>query len=118
MCISFYIISSHLNSYEFPYRNILHTLNFGSNHRDMKVSCRIIRLIWGLCLGALCGFGCCFGLLGFFNQQLLRSWQILRIRQVKVPCCMAMPVALLCLQTSGKLQCCSKYILILLCSAH
>lgn len=45
-------------------------------------------------------------------------WQILRIRQIKVRCCMAMLVALLCLQTSGKLQCHSKCILILLYSAH
>lgn len=103
---------------------IVHTLNFGSNRYEMKVSCRILGLMggWGrsLLFGVFfCGFGCCFGVFfHFFNQQLLRSWQILRIRQIRVPCVMTMPVALLCLQPSGKLQCHSKYMLIILYSAH
>jgi len=37
---------------------------------------------------------------------------------MKVPCCIAMPLALLWLQSSGKLQCHSKYVLLLLYSAH
>lgn len=103
---------------------IVHTLNFGNNHNEMKVSCRILGLMGGGGVGVCClGFFLWFWLFfwvffHFFNQQLLRSWQILRIRQIRVPCVMTMPVALLCLQPSGKLQCHSKYMLIILYSAH